>query len=41
MARVLFPGKPFQPSIMFVSKAGAYPTEAPFRCSNLGWAAGN
>jgi len=32
------PGKPFQPSLMFASKAGAYPNEAPFRCSTLGWA---
>ncbi len=25
---------------MFVSKAGVYPSEAPFRCSALGWAPG-
>ncbi len=25
------PGKPFQPSLMFASKAGAYPSEARFR----------
>ena len=24
------PGKPFQPSLMFAGKAGAYPIEAPF-----------
>ncbi len=30
------PGKPFQPSLMFAGKAGAYPSEAPFRCSSLG-----
>jgi hypothetical protein len=23
------PGKPFQPSLMFAGKAGAYPSEAP------------
>ncbi len=28
-------GKPFQPSLTFV-KAGAYSSEAPFRCSTLG-----
>jgi hypothetical protein len=33
---ILFvPGKPFQPSLMFAGKAGAYPNEAPFRCSTL------
>jgi len=26
---------------MFVSKAGAYPREEPFRCSNIGWAPGH
>jgi hypothetical protein len=33
------PGKPFQPSLMFAGKAypvGAYPSEAPFRCSIVG-----
>jgi hypothetical protein len=34
-ARVFVPGKPFQPSLMFVSKAKTYPIEAPFRCSPL------
>ena len=29
--RVLVLGKPFQLSQMFVGKAGAYPSEAPFR----------
>jgi hypothetical protein len=29
-------GKPFQDSIVFASKAGAYPSETPFRCSTLG-----
>ncbi len=28
------PGEPFQPSLMFGGKVGAYPSEAPFR---LGW----
>jgi hypothetical protein len=27
---VFVPGKPFQPSLMFAGKAGAYPSEAPF-----------
>jgi len=30
------PEKPFPPSKMFMGKAGAYPSEAPFKCSNLG-----
>jgi hypothetical protein len=25
-------GKPFQTSLIFVGKAGAYPIETPFRC---------
>jgi len=29
-----------QPGLMFVSKAGAYLTEAYFICSTLGWALG-
>ncbi len=33
-------GKPFQPSLMFVGKAGAYPIEEPFRCCTLGQASG-
>ncbi len=28
-------GKPFQPSLMFADKAGAYPSEETFRCSIL------
>ncbi len=28
--RVFVPGKPFQPCLMFVRKAEAYPSEAPF-----------
>jgi len=33
---VFVPGKHFQPSLMFESKAGAYTSEAPFRCSTVG-----
>jgi len=29
-------GKPFQPSVMIASKAGAYPSEAPLGYSILG-----
>ncbi len=32
------PGKPFQPNIIFASKVRAYLSEAPFRCSPLGYA---
>ncbi len=32
----LVTGKRFQPSLMFAGKAGAYPSEAPLRCSALG-----
>ncbi len=35
-ARLFASGMIFQPSLMFASKAIAYPTEAPFRCSTLG-----
>jgi hypothetical protein len=35
-ARVFVPGKPLQPCLMFVVKAGAYLREAPFRWSTLG-----
>ncbi len=31
-ARVLFPGRPLQPSL-YVSKVNTYPSEASFRCS--------
>ncbi len=31
------PGKPFQPSLVFAGKNGAYPSEAPFSCSTLGY----
>jgi hypothetical protein len=34
-ARVIVHGKPFQPSLMFVGKAEAYPIEEPFRCFTL------
>jgi hypothetical protein len=37
---VFVPGNPFQYGLMFVGKAGANPSEAPFRCSTLGWAPG-
>jgi hypothetical protein len=29
-------GKPFQPSLMFAGKDGAYLSEVPFSCSTLG-----
>jgi hypothetical protein len=34
--RLVMPGKPFQPSLIFESKALAYPCGAPFSCSHLG-----
>jgi hypothetical protein len=34
-ARAFVPGKPFQPSLMFVGKTEAYPSVAPVRCSTL------
>ncbi len=34
-ARVFFPGKPFQLSLMFASVAGAYLSGAPFKVSTL------
>jgi len=30
------PVKPFQPSIMFACKVGAYPSGTPLRCCHLG-----
>jgi hypothetical protein len=33
---VFVPGKPFQLSLMFNGKAGAYPIEEPFGSSTLG-----
>jgi hypothetical protein len=35
LARAFVPGKPFHLSLMFLGKAGAYPSEAPFIFSNL------
>ncbi len=35
-ATVIVAGKPFQPSLMFAGKAGAYTNKAPFTCSTLG-----
>jgi hypothetical protein len=32
----VFPNRPFQPSLMFVGKAGAYPVVASFKPSTLG-----
>jgi hypothetical protein len=37
-ARVFVHGTPFQPSLMTVCKAGAYPIEESLRCSTLGLA---
>ncbi len=34
--QVFVPGKPFLLSLLFTAKTGAYPSEIPFRCSNLG-----
>ncbi len=33
-------GKPFQSSLMFVSKDGAYSSETPFRYSTVGYSHG-
>ncbi len=33
---MLAPGKPFQPSLMFVSKAGAYPSGTSFQVVSSG-----
>ncbi len=38
--RAFVPGKPFQPSLMFVGKAGAYLSGAPFQWTTLGYAPG-
>ncbi len=35
-ARAFVPGKPFQPSLMFAGKAGAYPSEAPLGAPHKG-----
>jgi hypothetical protein len=37
---MLVPFKPFQPSLMFEGKSGAYPIGVPFSCSTLRWALG-
>jgi hypothetical protein len=29
---MFLPGKPFKPSLVFAGKAGADPSEAPFKC---------
>ncbi len=34
---MFFLGKAFQPSLMVAGEAKAYPSEAPLRCSTLGW----
>jgi hypothetical protein len=39
-AKVFVSGKPFYHSLMFTSKVRVYPSEAPFRCFNLGLAPG-
>jgi hypothetical protein len=36
LARVFVPGKHLQPSLLSAGKAGAYLSEAPFRCPTLG-----
>jgi hypothetical protein len=33
---VFVPGKPLQPSLMYVSKAGTEPSKVPFICSTVG-----
>ncbi len=33
---MLVPGRPFQPSLIFMGKAGAFLCEAPFRYSTVG-----
>jgi len=38
---VFVPGKPFQTSLTFESKAAAYPSEAPIMCSTLRYAPGH
>ncbi len=34
------PGKPFQSGLLFAGMAEAFPSEAPLRCSTLGYAPG-
>ena len=38
---IFAPGWSFQPSLLFASKVGACPSEAPFRSSTVGWARGH
>jgi hypothetical protein len=40
LAGVFVTANLFQPNLKFVGKAGAYESEAPFRCHNLGYAHG-
>ncbi len=40
-ARVFVLDKPFKPSVKFLGKVGANPSEAPLRCTNLGSAPGS
>jgi hypothetical protein len=40
MSQIVCSGKPFQPSLLFVSKAGAYLNRAPLSYSSLGRASG-
>ncbi len=35
-----FPGRPCEPNMIFAGKPRACPSEAPFRCSTLGYALG-
>jgi hypothetical protein len=35
-AKMFVPEKPFQPNLMFVGEAGAFPFQAYYRCSSLG-----
>ncbi len=37
-ARMCLPSKPFQPSLIFASKAGTHLNEATFTCATLKWA---
>ncbi len=39
-ARVFVTGNTLQPSLMFLSKAGAYLSETTFKGSTLGWTPG-
>ncbi len=37
-ARALVPNRPFQPSLMFAAKAGAYPRADHLKCALFGYA---